>query len=86
MQWRIDRQRLREFYDNSISTNQWPVVEEHAQSLRVIRGGKSNYVDSQAQARLTALGVQVDTVEEAGHFVHAQQLNQLLEMLGAWPA
>ena len=50
--------------------------------VQVIRGGRSRYVSDADAARLQAAGVPVETLEGAGHHVHVEALDPLVEVAG----
>ena len=60
----------------------WPAVERRrGYSIHVIRGGKSDHVSDADARRLTAAGCRVDTLEGAGHFLHVDRPEELLDRI-----
>lgn len=87
-QWRIDRQRLRDFHQRTSQTDLWPIVEGWAKlptntrpALMLARGSASNYVNDVDFARLQKLGCQTKTLLGAGHFVHVDAKEELAKWL-----
>ena len=74
--WKIDRKALFGMNDRSGTTDLWPVVEGGAE-VRVIRGGDSPYVSPKDVERFEKHGIPVETIEGAGHFVHAERPDEL---------
>jgi esterase len=79
--WRFDRAALAHFHDHFAGQDLWPVVEAGAVPLRAIRGGRSRYLPAGDAARLEAAGVPVDTIPDAGHHVHMDAPDALVELL-----
>lgn len=80
--WRIDRRALAALHDRSSRDDLWPVVESRAVPIRCVRGGRSPYVGDADAARLRAAGCPVETLPEAGHYLHVDALEALLDVLG----
>jgi pimeloyl-ACP methyl ester carboxylesterase len=79
-EWRIDRAALGAAHRRSGSTDLWPVIEDGADVV-VIRGGLSPYVTDEDVERFAANGVDVHTIEKAGHFVHAERAKETFELV-----
>ena len=79
--WRIDRRALAELHQRHGNTDLWPIVERYPDRIRAVRGGASKYLSDDDVERLEALGIPVDTVEGAGHFLHAEALEATFEAL-----
>ncbi len=79
--WRIDRQALVAFHLRSGHTDLWPVAQNHAHALSCIRGGDSVYVSSDHLERYAALQIPVQTVADAGHFLHVQAADAVIDGL-----
>jgi pimeloyl-ACP methyl ester carboxylesterase len=79
--WRIDRRALEGLHDRFSSEDLWPIVESRPVPMRAIRGGRSGYVSDADAARLRAAGCPVETLPEAGHYVHVDALDALVELL-----
>lgn len=80
--WRIDRKALTDFHARMIAEDLWPAVEgPHGYGLRCIRGGLSGYVSDADARRLEAAGCPVHTIPGAGHFVHLDRPDELLDLL-----
>jgi pimeloyl-ACP methyl ester carboxylesterase len=79
--WRIDRAALDTLHARFTGEDLWPVVEAHAAPLRAIRGGRSSYLSDADAARLHAAGVPVDTIPDAGHHLHVDALEPLVDLL-----
>jgi esterase len=81
LHWRIDRRALAALHDRSMYEDLWPVVEAAPMPIRCIRGGRSSYVPAQEAERLAASGCRVDTLADAGHYVHVDALDALVALL-----
>jgi esterase len=78
--WRIDRAALAALHPRIRAENLWPAVDgPRPYSLHCIRGGLSDYVSDDDARRLRAAGCPVDTVEEAGHFLHVERPAEVAE-------
>ncbi|MCE9673088.1 alpha/beta hydrolase [Myxococcus stipitatus] len=82
VRWRFDRQALAELHSRVNGVDLWEAVERPGRPpMRCIRGGRSRYVSDADVARLEAAGCPVATLPGAGHFVHVDGAQQLLEWL-----
>jgi len=79
--WRIDARALDEPYDRLNRTDLWPVVEARAHPITCIRGGRVRYVTDEDVERLRANGARVFTLEGAGHYLHVDALDELVEIV-----
>jgi pimeloyl-ACP methyl ester carboxylesterase len=79
--WRIDRQALAALHDRFNREDLWPVVESRTVPVRCVRGARSSYVSEADARRLQAAGCTVDTLEGAGHYVHVDALEALVDAL-----
>jgi esterase len=78
--WRIDRAALAALHPRIRAEDLWPAVDgPRPYSLHCIRGGLSDYVSDDDARRLRAAGCPVDTVEEAGHFLHVERPAEVAE-------
>jgi esterase len=84
--WRIDRAAMDRLHERFTRADLSSLVHPGTVRVRCIRGGQSPYVSEADAARLMAAGVQVDTLPQAGHFVHVDALEPLLDLLAAEPA
>jgi esterase len=82
--WRIDRESLAALHDRSMYEDLWPVVEAGAVPLGCIRGGRSGYVSDADVRRLAAAGCAVETLGDAGHYVHVDALEALVQLLARY--
>lgn len=83
VEWKIDREAIAGFHLRQGRENLWEVVE-HAPfgvTLRCIRGERSPYVTATDERRLKAAGVSVDVLPRAGHFVHIDARDELVQLL-----
>jgi pimeloyl-ACP methyl ester carboxylesterase len=86
VRWRFDRQALAELHSRVNGTDLWAAVERGDRPpMRCIRGGRAKYVSDADADRLVAAGVPVATLPDAGHFVHVDAPQALLEWLLAQP-
>lgn len=82
VRWRFDRQALAELHSRVNGVDLWEAVERQGHPpMRCIRGGRAKYVSDADAARMRAAGCPVDTLPEAGHFVHVDAAQALLEWL-----
>lgn len=80
-EWGIDRGALIEFGKRTSADDLWDIAKEAGSKLTCIRGGKSPYVSEEELKRYEQLGATVQTVAGAGHFLHAEQPQKVLELL-----
>jgi pimeloyl-ACP methyl ester carboxylesterase len=80
-EWRIDPHALASAAPRVNGADLWHAVEQRAVPLRAIRGGRSPYVTEADARRLESLGVTVETLPGAGHFVHVDDLPGLVALL-----
>jgi pimeloyl-ACP methyl ester carboxylesterase len=82
--WRIDRRALAALHARIGREDLWPVVEGPRDwTLRCVRGAASPYVSERDAQRLQAAGCPVETIEGAGHFLHAERPAEVLEAVAA---
>jgi pimeloyl-ACP methyl ester carboxylesterase len=82
--WRVDRRALADLHARTAREDLWPVVEgPRAWPLRCVRGGASPYVTERDARRLEAAGCPVVTIEGAGHFLHAERPQAVLDAVVA---
>ena len=79
--WRFDREALAAFHGRFNGESLWEALDVPGVPARCIRGGRSGYVGDADKARMEALGCPVDTLPEAGHFVHVDAPDALLRWL-----
>lgn len=72
--WRIDREALTALHRRVSEEDLWPAVERPgSHSLHCIRGGRSPYVSDPDADRLKAAGGRMDTIADAGHWLHTER-------------
>lgn len=81
--WRVDRQALDRLHDQVNDADLWAVVEAPLVPVRCIRGGRSAYVRDEDAARLRAAGCVVHTIPDAGHDLHVEAPEAVLDLLAA---
>ncbi len=81
VRWRFDRQALAELHRQVNGVDLWKAVERPGAKVRCIRGGRSRYVTDADAARMEAAGCPVALLPEAGHFVHVDAPQALLQWL-----
>jgi pimeloyl-ACP methyl ester carboxylesterase len=82
--WRVDRRALADLHERIAAEDLWPVVEQpRAWTLRCVRGGASPYVGDADVRRLEAAGCPVATIAGAGHFLHAEQPQAVVDALAS---
>jgi esterase len=79
--WTFDRGALDRLQARISADDLWPVVEAGGTPIRAIRGGRSGYVRDEDVRRFEAAGVRVDTLPGAGHDVHVEALDALVDCL-----
>jgi len=79
--WRFDRHALRDLHERFYRDDLWPVVESRRVRVRCFRGALSRYVTEDDAARLRGAGCEVATIARAGHFVHVEGLEEVLDLL-----
>lgn len=82
VRWRIDRRALAAGHQRWSPEDLWDTIETpQCRVTRCLRGGKSPFVSEWDRVRLEAAGVEVVTLPEAGHFLHVEDLQGVLEVL-----
>ncbi len=79
--WRIDRRALADFHRRTRSRDLWELVEAKPAGLRLLKGGRSDYVPVSDVQRLRGLGASVEDVPTAGHFIHVDATSQVVDWL-----
>jgi pimeloyl-ACP methyl ester carboxylesterase len=79
--WRVDRRGLAVLHDVFHRDDLWPVIEARAVPMSCIRGGASRYVNDADAGRMDAAGCPVTTLGEAGHYLHVDALDALIDAL-----
>jgi esterase len=79
--WTFDRRALDRLQARISADDLWPIVEAGQVPVRAIRGGRSGYVRDEDVRRFEAAGVPVDTLPDAGHDVHVEALEALVDRL-----
>lgn len=81
VEWRIDRERLAEYHHGTRSQALWGTLDRAPEQVALLRGGRSPFVSTDDVRRLEARGVAVETLEDAGHFVHVDATEAVVEWL-----
>lgn len=84
VRWRFDRAALDRLHDRVSHDDLWPVVEGGALPVRCLRGGRSRYVTDADVDRLRAAGGLAETIAEAGHDVHVDSPDRVVDWLARW--
>lgn len=79
--WRFDREALRDLHARVNQEDLWEAVERPGANVSCIRGGRSPYVSDSDVQRLERAGCWVETLPNAGHYVHVEALDALLDLL-----
>lgn len=77
--WKQDRRALAALHEATRLETLWDTLT--AAPTRCIRGERSGFVSDDDAERMQGLGVSVTTLPGAGHFLHVDQLNALVEQL-----
>ncbi|HJL39943.1 MAG TPA: alpha/beta fold hydrolase [Myxococcales bacterium LLY-WYZ-16_1] len=83
VRWRFDRAALERFHFRFRGADLWREVAAAPQQTRALVGGRSEYVPRADRDRLESLGVEVEVVGGAGHFVHAERPDAVVDWLQA---
>jgi pimeloyl-ACP methyl ester carboxylesterase len=81
VRWRFDRESLAEFHGRVNGEDLWAALTRPGAKVRCIRGGRAHYVSDADLVRMEAQGCPVETLPEAGHFVHVDAPEALLRWL-----
>ncbi|TMQ14833.1 MAG: alpha/beta fold hydrolase [Candidatus Rokuibacteriota bacterium] len=82
--WRVDRRALAALHERIVAEDLWPAVERpRAYGVRCIRGGASPSVTAADVRRLEAARCAVVTIDGAGHLLHAERPQAVLEAVAA---
>lgn len=79
--WRIDRRALYDLHVRSSELDFWPEIEQAPTQTSLIRGSESAYVTEADIRRFDRLGVVVDTVTGAGHFLHVDRTDEVAALV-----
>lgn len=80
--WRVDRRALVALRARTAGEDLWRAVEgPRPWRARCVRGERSGYVDAREAGRLGAAGCPVETVPDAGHFLHVERPAAVLDAL-----
>lgn len=83
LSWRIDRPALARLHAALRTVDQWPVAAALGGRLVCIAGERSRFLPREERRRLQELGVRVEVLANAGHFLHVDQPAALLDRLRA---
>jgi esterase len=82
--WRIDREALAALNGRINGDDLWPALEARraaGRATRCLRGERSPYVRDEDLARFAAAGVPVDTIAGAGHDLHIEAPEAVLDII-----
>lgn len=80
-EWRIDPPSIDEAFERINDVDLWPAVERDGHRVTCVRGARSYYVPDEDARRLEANGARVFTLEDAGHYLHVDALDELVRLL-----
>lgn len=83
--WRFNREALHELHGRVNQEDLWSVAASAGPRLHLMRGDRSEYVTDADLDRLRESGARVLTLKGAGHFVHVDAADALLQALTALP-
>jgi pimeloyl-ACP methyl ester carboxylesterase len=75
--WRIDRAALAALHPRVNREDLWAALE--GTPVRCVRAGRSPYVPDEDVRRMQRLGAPVTTIAEAGHFIHVDALQEVVD-------
>jgi pimeloyl-ACP methyl ester carboxylesterase len=81
VQWRFDRDALVRFHLQHIEEDLWDTAAVAADRIHVLVGGRSSYVPVPDATRMGELGIDVQRLDQAGHFVHVDALEPVVAWL-----
>jgi pimeloyl-ACP methyl ester carboxylesterase len=79
--WRTDREQLRRLNEDASARDLWADAERLRERLLCVRGAESHFVSGSDAARLAQSGAKVVTLAGAGHFLHVDLPEALLDIL-----
>jgi len=83
VRWAIDREALLGLRRRTMAEDLWPVIGEGPRhALRVIFGAQSPYLDEATLQRFAALGIEVQVIPGAGHYLHVERTRAVVEAMG----
>jgi esterase len=86
-EWRLDLPAIRALLDDYFMRDEWSAIEATRAKVHIVIGGKSSVLDQADRARAMRLSemspsrVSVDILPNAGHWVHVDAPNELLELV-----
>ncbi len=78
--WQVDREALAALHARTSAADLWGAIGGDV-PVRLIRGGASPFVTEEDVRRLESLGVSVETVEGAGHYLNATHPDEVARLL-----
>ncbi len=82
--WRFDLEAVQELLADYLAVDLWPVVEDAPCALHFVRAARSERWTDAVLARFYGLSdVWVHTLEDSGHWVHAENPEGLIQILRA---
>ena len=79
--WRIDREALHALHIRSATIDFWPEVAQAPERTMQVHGSDSHYVPPTDIERFEKLGVRVETIVGAGHFLHVDQPDEIAAII-----
>lgn len=83
VRWRLDRAALAQLHWRETDVDLWPLALAHGPRLELVYGGASAFVRPEDVARLQGAGARCHELVGAGHFLHVDALEALVERLAA---
>lgn len=83
VRWRFDRAALASLHWSETDVDLWSVASAHGARIELVYGGASAFVQPEDVTRLRAAGARVHELPGAGHFLHVDALEGLVELLAA---
>ncbi len=81
--WRVDRDGLSAFHKRMRESDLWYTLQDSHLQPYAIRGGLSDYVGESDAERFAQLGIDLQTVAGAGHFLHVDKAREVVSLLKA---
>lgn len=79
--WRLDRQAASGLLERSRNEEMWTAIEQQSAKIKLVWGELSSYVTPADRSRVERSGVKTIRVDGAGHFLHVEKPEAVLEAI-----